>query len=223
MPAMPAYILLVGPPGAGKGTQAKRLCERLGLLHVSSGDLFREHLKNKTDLGIKAQGYIDRGELVPDDLTIAMIRERLTRADARNGAVLDGFPRTRPQALALDGMLAGLGGRVDVVIYIQVSMATLIRRLTGRWMCRKAGHIYHEDFDPPRQSGVCDIDGSELYKRSDDTEETVTNRIQVYLEQTAPLVTHYRREGAIIEVDGEQPIEQVTEAVLAQLPAGIVP
>ncbi len=219
---MPAYILLVGPPGAGKGTQAKRLCERLGLLHVSSGDLFREHLSNKTDLGKAAQGFIDRGELVPDDLTIAMIRERLTRPDGRSGAVLDGFPRTHPQAQALDGMLAGLGGQVDVVVYIHVSMPTLIRRLTGRWMCRKAGHIYHEDFNPPEQPGVCDVDGSELYKRSDDSEETVTNRIQVYLEQTAPLVTHYRGQGVVIEVDGEQPIEMVTEAVLAQLPARIV-
>ncbi|OGO15838.1 MAG: adenylate kinase [Chloroflexi bacterium RBG_13_68_17] len=219
---MPAYILLVGPPGAGKGTQAKRLCERLGLLHVSSGDLFREHLKNKTDLGQKAQGYIDFGELVPDDLTIAMIRERLTRPDAANGAVLDGYPRTHPQAQALDGMLSELGGQVDVVVYIHVSMSALIRRLTGRWMCRKAGHIYHEDFDPPQRPGVCDVDGSELYKRSDDSEETVTYRIQVYLEQTAPLVTHYRRKGVVIEVDGEQPIEKVTEAVLALLPARIV-
>jgi adenylate kinase len=219
---MPAYILLVGPPGAGKGTQAKRLCERLGLLHVSSGDLFREHLKNKTDLGQKAQGYIDFGELVPDDLTIAMIRERLTRPDAANGAVLDGYPRTHPQAQALDGMLSELGGQVDVVVYIHVSMSALIRRLTGRWMCRKAGHIYHEDFDPPQRPGVCDVDGSELYKRSDDSEETVTYRIQVYLEQTAPLVTHYRRKGVVIEVDGEQPIEKVTEAVLALLPTRIV-
>ncbi len=218
---MPAYILLVGPPGAGKGTQAKRLCERLGLLHVSSGDLFREHLKNKTDLGKQAQGYIDCGELVPDDLTIAMIRERLTRPDAARGAVLDGFPRTYPQARALDGMLAGLGGQVDAVVYIQVSTPTLVRRLTGRWMCRQAGHIYHEDFNPPQKPGVCDVDGSELYKRSDDTVETVTYRIQVYLEQTAPLVAHYRGKGVVIEVDGGQPIEKVSEGVLARLPAGI--
>jgi adenylate kinase len=219
---MPAFILLLGPPGAGKGTQAKRLCARLGLLHVSSGDLFREHLKNQTELGKLAQMTIDRGGLVPDDVTIAMIRDRLMQDDAEAGAVLDGFPRTRPQAEALEEMLAELGGKVDAVVYMQVSMSTLVRRLTGRWMCRQAGHIYHIDFNPPRRPGVCDIDGSELYKRTDDTVDTVTYRVQVYQEQTAPLVNHYRRAGRVIEINGEGEIEAVTANVLQALPEAIV-
>ena len=220
---MPRYILLVGPPGAGKGTQAKRLCQALGLLHVSSGDLFREHLKNQTELGKLAQSHIDRGELVPDDVTIAMVRERLQQEDAAAGAILDGFPRTLAQAKALDGLLEELGGGVDAVVNIQVSMTALVRRLTGRWMCRQAGHIYHQEFNPPRKPGVCDIDGSELYRRSDDTEQTVAKRFQVYLEQTAPLIKHYRSKGVVIDVNGEQKIGAVTAAVLDVLPGDVSP
>jgi adenylate kinase len=198
------------------------LCERLGVPHVASGDLFREHLKNDTDLGRLARGYIDRGGLVPDDVTIAMIRERLSRSDATVGALLDGFPRTRPQAEALDQMLADLGGEIDAVAVIRVGVPVLIRRLMGRLMCRAGGHIYHEDYNPPRRAGVCDIDGSELYQRSDDDEATVTHRIQVYLAETAPLIAHYRRRGVVAEVDGDQPIEAVTEDLLAAMPAGLV-
>jgi adenylate kinase len=198
------------------------LCERLGVPHVASGDLFREHLKNDTDLGRLARGYIDRGGLVPDDVTIAMIRERLSRPDATVGALLDGFPRTRPQAEALDQMLADLGGKIDAVAVIRVRVPVLIRRLMGRLMCRAGGHIYHEDYNPPRRAGVCDIDGSELYQRSDDDEATVTHRIQVYLAETAPLIAHYRRRGVVAEVDGDRPIEAVTEDLLAAMPAGLV-
>jgi adenylate kinase len=218
---MAAYIVILGPPGAGKGTQAKRLSERLRLTHVSSGDLFREHLKNETALGKLARGYIDGGGLVPDDVTIAMIRDRLSRQDASSGAILDGFPRTQAQAEALDAMLVEMGGRVDAVIYVRVPTPVLVRRLTGRWMCRAGGHIYHQDFNPPRTAGVCDIDGSELYQRSDDDEATVTRRIQVYLDETSPLIAHYKRRGVVVEVDGDQPIEAVTEDLLAAMPRGI--
>ncbi|MEW6567247.1 MAG: adenylate kinase [Chloroflexota bacterium] len=220
---MPAYIVLLGPPGAGKGTQAKRLSERLGLLHVSSGDIFRENLKNQTELGRLAKGYIDQGRLVPDDVTIAMIRERLSRSDGAVGAVLDGFPRTRPQAEALDVMLKDLGGRVDAVAYVRVSMPILIRRLMGRLTCRASGHIYHEDYNPPKVPGVCDLDGSELYRRSDDDEAAVARRIQVYLEETEPLIRYYRKRRVVFDVDGEQTIERVTADLLAGLPQELVP
>jgi adenylate kinase len=219
---MAAYIVILGPPGAGKGTQAKRLSERLGLTHVSSGDLFREHLKNETALGKLARGYIDRGGLVPDDVTIAMIRDRLGRQDASAGAILDGFPRTQAQAEALDAMLVEMGALVDAVIYVRVETPVLVRRLTGRRMCRAGGHIYHLDYNPPRSAGVCDVDGSELYQRSDDDEATVTRRIQVYLEETSPLIAHYQKRRVVVEVDGDQPIEAVTEDLLAALPRGLV-
>lgn len=218
---MPTYVVLLGPPGAGKGTQAQVISKTMGLPHVSSGDLFRENLKNQTELGKLARGYMDRGELVPDDVTIAMIRERLSRPDAVRGALLDGFPRTPPQAQALDEMLAGFNSRVDAVPYIKVAEDVLVERLTGRWTCRLQGHVYHEKFNPPQRSGVCDIDGSELYQREDDKAETVKNRIRVYFEQTAPLIEHYRRSEKLIELDGAQPIEAVSKALEAALRARV--
>ncbi|RPI88637.1 MAG: adenylate kinase [Chloroflexi bacterium] len=215
---MPTYIVLLGPPGAGKGTQAQAVSQTLGLPHISSGDIFRENLKKQTDLGKLAEGFMNRGELVPDDVTIAMIRERLSRSDAKNGALLDGFPRTPAQAEALSTMLSEFDGEVDVVPYIKVHEEVLIERLTGRWTCRAQGHVYHEKHNPPKVPGSCDIDGSELYQRDDDKAETVKRRIRVYLEQTEPLIEFYRQRGKLIEVDGTKPIEQVKENLLAVLP-----
>jgi adenylate kinase len=214
---MPRYIVLLGPPGAGKGTQAQVLVEKTGLVHISSGDIFRENIRNKTELGVLAQTYMNRGELVPDDVTIAMIRERFSRPDCANGALLDGFPRTPVQAEALDGLLSDFHGRVDLVPYITAPESALIERLSGRWTCRAQGHVYNEHFSPPREPGICDIDGSELFQRDDDKSETVKRRIQVYLEQTAPLVAYYREQGKLVQVNGAQPIERVANVLVDAL------
>jgi adenylate kinase len=214
---MPTYIVLLGPPGAGKGTQAQIISEKLGLPHISSGDIFRENLKKETELGKLAKGYMERGELVPDDVTIAMIRERLSRPDSASGALLDGFPRTPAQAEALNTMLAEFQGEVNAVPYINVPEDVLIERLSGRWTCRAQGHVFHEKYNPPQTPGRCDIDGSDLYQREDDKAETVTRRIRVYLEQTMPLIDFYRQRGKLLEVDGRQPIEAVTADLLAAL------
>lgn len=214
---MPTYYVLLGPPGAGKGTQAQIISNNLGLPHISSGDIFREHLKNETALGKLAKGYMDRGELVPDDVTIAMIRDRLSRQDCQSGALLDGFPRTPAQAEALQVMLADFKGQVNAVPYISVPEEVLVERLTGRWTCKAEGHVYHERFNPPQKAGVCDYDGSELYQRDDDKAETVKRRIRVYLEQTLPLIAYYRKAGTLHEIDGTQSIEKVTADLLAAL------
>ena len=216
---MPVYIVMLGAPGAGKGTQASLLSEKLGLPHVSSGDIFRKNIKNQTELGMNVSKFINRGELVPDDVTIAMIRDRLSRSDCVKGAILDGFPRTPTQAEALDKMLVDFNGIVDVVPYLKVEDRILIGRLTGRWTCRANGHIYHIMFNPPKQKGICDEDGSELYQREDDKVETVTNRIKVYVEQTAPLIAYYAEAGKLKEIDGDQYIEIVTEDLMAILPS----
>ena len=217
---MPTYIVLLGPPGAGKGTQAEIISSKLGLAHVSSGDIFRENIKNQTELGRLAAEYMNRGDLVPDDVTIAMIRQRLTRADCAQGALLDGYPRTPAQAQALEEILKEFGGKVDRVPYIQVQETELVKRLSGRWTCRAQGHIYHEEYNPPKKPGVCDVDGSELYQREDDKRETVQRRIRVYFEQTAPLIEHYRKQGVLVEINGDQAIEAVTADLLAALPKG---
>jgi adenylate kinase len=214
---MATYIVLLGPPGAGKGTQAKAISSELGLAHISSGDLFRENLKNQTELGKLAQTYMNRGELVPDDVTIGMIRERLKQADTQKGALLDGFPRTPAQAEALSAMLSESGEQVNLVPLISVPAEELIQRLSGRWTCRAQGHIYHESFNPPKVAGQCDIDQSELYQRDDDKAETVRNRIQVYQSQTEPLIAYYRERGKLAEIDGTQPIETVTRDLLAAI------
>lgn len=214
---MPTYIVLLGPPGAGKGTQANILMQKTGLVHISSGDIFRENIKNDTDLGKLAQQYMSRGELVPDDVTIAMIRERFSRSDCVDGAILDGFPRTTAQADALEKMLAEFGGQVNLVPFITANDEILIERLSGRWTCRAHGHIFHEKFNPPQVAGQCDIDHSELYQRDDDKAETVTRRIQVYNEQTAPLIAYFRERGKLLIVNGDQPIEKVSRILEAAL------
>ena len=212
---MATYIVLLGPPGVGKGTQAKFLAEQTSLVHVSSGDLFRENLKNQTGLGKLAKSFMDKGELVPDDVTVAMIKDRLARPDCKAGAILDGFPRTPVQAEALRKMLADFKGDVNFVPFINADPRVLIERLSDRWICRTQGHIYNIKSNPPRIAGRCDLDGSELYQRDDDKAETVTNRIKVYAEQTAPLIAYYRGQNKLVEIDGTQPIEKVGEALLS--------
>ncbi len=214
---MAKYYVLLGPPGAGKGTQAKIIAEKFELVHVSSGDLFRDNLKRQTELGKLAQTYMTKGELVPDDVTISMIRERLSRPDCKNGALLDGFPRTPAQADALSVMLQEFKGQVNLVPYISVPEALLIERLCGRWTCRSNGHIFHEKYNPPQIAGVCDLDGSELYQRDDDKSETVMNRIKVYGAQTAPLIEYYKNRKLLAEVDGTKSIEEVSADLIAAL------
>jgi adenylate kinase len=209
MSAEPKFIIIMGPPGAGKGTQAARLREALQLSHVASGDLFREHLKNQTELGVRANAYMARGELVPDDITIAMVIDRLARADCQRGALLDGFPRTIAQAAALDRALAERGQRIAAVLSIVVPDESLVDRLSGRWLCRTCGEAFHTVFNPPRRPGVCDYDGGELYQRDDDRPETIRNRLKVYWTQTSPLVEYYTGHGVLTEVDGSQSIDRV--------------
>jgi len=184
------------------------------LVHISSGDLFRENLKNQTELGKEAQGFITRGELVPDALTIKMVRERISRPDCKNGALLDGFPRTPAQADALTEMLKEFDSKVELVPLIDVPAEILVERLSGRWTCRAQGHVFHEKFNPPQKPGICDIDGSELYQREDDQKNTVVNRIKVYSEQTAPLIEYYNKKNLLVKIDGTQAIDLVTQDLL---------
>jgi len=214
---MTKYLVLLGPPGVGKGTQAKIISERTGLAHISSGDLFRENLKNQTELGKLAQTYMSKGELVPDDVTIAMIRDRLSRSDCKIGAILDGFPRTPAQADALEAMLKEFNGQVDAVPFITAAENVLVERLGDRWTCRANGHIFNQKTNPPKEPSKCDFDGSELYQRDDDKAETVKRRINVYLEQTSPLIDYYRTLGKLIEIDGMQTIEQVSQMLVSAL------
>jgi adenylate kinase len=214
---MARYYVLLGPPGAGKGTQAKIIADHLHLAHISSGDIFRENLSKQTELGKKAQEYMNRGELVPDGLTIDMIRERLKRPDCAEGAILDGFPRTPAQADALSVMLKENNGEVLAVPLIAVPPAVLLERMSGRVSCRAAGHVYHLVNNPPKVAGICDIDGSELYQREDDKTETVQKRITVYETQTAPLIEYYQKRGLLREVDGTKDIDEVSRQLLAAL------
>lgn len=214
---MPTFIVLLGPPGVGKGTQAEIIADTTGLPHVSSGDLFRENINNGSDLGKLAQSFMNKGDLVPDDVTIGMIRNRLSCPDCKKGALLDGFPRTTVQADSLTALLVEFNGKVNYVPYITAPEATLIERLTGRWTCKAQGHIFHEKHNPPQRVGICDFDGSQLYQRDDDKAETVIRRIQVYFSQTAPLIEYYRERGLLSEIDGTQPIEKVTADLLVVL------
>ena len=219
-----AYVVLMGGPGAGKGTQARRLENELGLPQVATGDLFRQHIKNETKLGKLAQGYMDAGDLVPDEVTVSMVRERLSKSDCVKGALLDGFPRTIAQARALDEILAQMGARIGVVPFIRVGSDVLLQRLAGRWTCTDCGHVYHMLFRPPQVEGICDFDGSALYQREDDTEETQKRRIEVYFERTEPLLDYYRQRGKLVEVNGEQSIEEVqNDLVITVRKAGCGP
>ncbi len=214
MATQPMIVILMGPPGAGKGTQAKRLAEKLGIPHIASGDIFRWHVHNQTELGKIAKPYMDKGELVPDDVTIAMVIDRISQPDCANGVLLDGFPRTLPQAQALDERFAELGWCIHVVPYIRVSEEVLLRRLSGRWICRNCGAVYHIEFRPPAKPGVCDVCGGPLYQRADDTPETAKRRLAVYFEQTEPVLAYYERQGLLVEIDGEGSIEEVEQSLL---------
>jgi adenylate kinase len=208
-------VLLLGAPGAGKGTQARFLAERLGVPQIASGDLLREHRALGSVLGTAAQAYMDRGDLVPDELVVDMILDRLDQPDAARGALLDGFPRTLAQAEALDARLAPRGGGVRAALYLDVPRDILVDRLAGRWMCRGCQATYHERFQPPAQTGVCDACGGQLHQRTDDTREVVTNRVAVYLRDTLPVVERYEGLARLRRVDGNQPVEAVRRALLA--------
>ena len=208
-------VILFGAPGAGKGTQAAILAEKTGLVHITTGELFREAIRQETELGKQAKPYYDGGQLVPDRLTIAMLLERLSQGDCARGAILDGFPRTLDQATALDEALAQEGRAIDKVIYIQVPEDDLLGRLSGRWNCRQCSSVYHERFQPPRQAGRCDQCGGELYQRDDDKPETVRRRLEVYLQQTAPLTDYYQAKGKLVEIDGGKLVDEVAKGLLA--------
>ena len=212
-----AYIVLLGAPGAGKGTQAETLAGELGLPHVSTGDLFRTALKNETPLGLLAKSYMSKGQLVPDDVTVQMVRERLAMPDAAQGALLDGFPRNVDQARSFEALLSEFGAHLTLVPYIKVSTDVLLERLAGRWTCRNCGAVYHVLYKRPAKVGVCGECGGELYQRADDTPETQKRRIDVYLAETAPLVELYAQRGVLAEIGGEQFIEAVHRELLAAI------
>jgi adenylate kinase len=207
------YVLL-GPPGSGKGTQGHILAEKLGVPHIASGEMFREQARSGTALGDEVEAFMSRGALVPDDLAIRVVLDRLARPDAAAGAILDGFPRTRLQAVALDKALAGRRSPIAAALYMRVAEEDLLRRLAGRWICRSGGHVYHELYNPPRVPGKCDEDGSELYQREDDQPETVRARLAQQLEPLYEVVDHYATRGVLVPVDGTRPIDEVTEALL---------
>lgn len=208
-------LILFGPPGAGKGTQAEGLQDDFQLPFISTGDMLRANVKDETELGLKAKGFMDAGELVPDELIVAMAAERLQQDDAVDGFILDGFPRTLEQAAALDRQLSELGRRVTAVLLIDVPDEDLIRRLSGRRVCVKAGHNYHIEFDPPKHEGICDQDGSRLIQRDDDKPEVIKNRLRVYHEQTEPLVEHYDEQGLLRRIDGTRPATEVNDHIRA--------
>jgi len=211
------YIILLGAPGAGKGTQAVMLAEKLNLVQVASGDLFRQALQQKTELGLKAKSYMDKGQLVPDEITIQMVLERLSAPDCENGAILDGFPRNTGQAEALDKALVEQSKAIDKVVYVMVSEAELLKRLSGRWICRNCQAPYHAVDSPPKVSGKCDRCGGELYQRPDDNEETVKKRLEVYFAETSPLIDYYNRTGKLLEINGEGSPADINKGIVAAL------
>lgn len=211
------HILLMGPPGAGKGTQAAKLVEKFNVPHISTGDMFRAAVKEGTELGKQAKACMDSGQLVPDSVTIGIVKERLAKPDCKEGFILDGFPRTIEQADALDRTLTELGIKLDRVINIDVPAEDLISRMTGRRICKSCGATYHVAFNPSQLDGKCDNCGGELYQRDDDREETVTKRLTVYKAQTQPLIDYYRAQGLYTEIDGRQEIDQVLHDIVVSL------
>jgi len=207
-------VILIGAQGSGKGTQADLLAGALGLLHISSGDLFRQAMAEKTELGLKVKTYMDRGELVPDDLTVTMILSRLAMPDCSAGVILDGFPRTIPQEQALDEGLQEVGKQIDVVFYLDVPREELLARLSGRYICKANQHVYNVNTRPPKTPGVCDLDGSPLYQRPDDTGEAVQRRLDIFFGETIHLLDYYREQGKLVTVNGNQGIEQVHASLL---------
>lgn len=210
-------VLFMGPPGAGKGTQAAEIVNEFHIPHISTGDEFRLAMKQGTEMGLKAKEYVDQGKLVPDEIVIGIVRDRLQQDDCDKGFLLDGFPRSTPQAEALDAMLSEMGKKLDFVINLSVDRDLLLARLTGRRICKSCGATYHVMFNPPKQEGVCDKCSGELYQRSDDTEEKVGTRLDEYINKTAPLLAYYEKQGLLHEVNGEQNIDEVTASVSAIL------
>jgi adenylate kinase len=211
-------LVLLGVPGAGKGTQARILSERLEIPHIATGDLFRSAVRDDSPIGRQARQYMERGQLVPDEITIGMLLDRLAQPDAAGGAILDGFPRTRGQAEALDKALAEQATKVERAMLIEVPAEELVRRLSGRWVCEASGHVYNLQTNPPRVHGRCDLDGSPLVQRSDDRAETIRERLAQQLGALRDVVGHYRSAGVLRSVDGRRPIPEVTEELLADLP-----
>ena len=203
-------VVLVGPPGAGKGTQAQFIAAELSVPKISTGDIFRANVSQGTPLGLEAKRYMDAGDLVPDSVTIDMVRDRLAADDARSGFLLDGFPRTVPQAQVLERMLADSEVRLDVVLELVVENEEVVRRLSGRRTCRSCNHVWHIDFDPPARPGLCDACDGELYQRDDDRAQTIQNRLDVYAEQTQPLVSYYAGRGLLVGIDATGPVDDVT-------------
>ena len=207
-------LTLFGPPGSGKGTQAEFLREHYRIPQVATGDMFRAEVRSDTELGRKVKEYLDRGDYVPDEITIEMLRKRLTQPDCENGVLLDGFPRTVPQAEALELLFESLGQRLDHVLYIRVPLDLLVARLSGRLTCSKCGHTYHPIFNPPRQAGICDRDGGKLERRSDDDADKARHRIVVYMEETLPVLEFYRARGCVSNIDGEGSIDAIRKRLL---------
>ena len=207
-------LIFLGPPGAGKGTQAELLTANLNIPQISTGDIFRNAVKAGTAMGLKAKQYMDKGELVPDDVVVGIVEERLAEPDCANGYILDGFPRTVAQADALEANLAARGEKIDKVINFVVPKDVLLARLTGRWVCKNCGATYHEEFKPPAKKGTCDNCSGELYQRDDDKLEAVTKRLQVYEEQTARLIAYYQEKGILLTIQGNKPVEEVYNEII---------
>lgn len=210
-------LILLGPPGAGKGTQASRITQKYNIPHISTGDIFRKNIKEGTELGKKAKEYMDKGLLVPDELVVAIVEDRLKVDDCQKGFLLDGFPRTANQAEALDIVLENMNTSLNNVINIKVDKNSLVERVVGRRICRDCGATFHIEFNPPKEEGKCDVCGGELYQRDDDKEETVTKRIEVYLNETAPLIDYYQNKNLLLDIDGQQDIDKVFEDIVSAL------